>query len=307
MKPVTAMKIAITTSSFAKQSAAPLDLLKAGDIAYVLNPHGRALTEDEAIEVLTGCTGVLAGTEPLTARVMAALPDLQVISRCGVGLDNVDMEAAKLRGIKVYNTPDGPTRAVAELTIGLGLSLLRLIPAQDRDIRSGVWKKRMGGLIQDKKLGVIGLGRIGLAVAGLFTALGAQVAYSDPLVAHDSYPRLELEELLTWAEILTVHAPPAKDRLLLDAERLNLLQPGAWLINAARGGLVDEAALLSLLEQGRLAGAALDVFGQEPYTGPLKELDNVILTPHVGSYAREARIKMETDAMLNLLAGLGLN
>ncbi len=301
------MKIAITTSSFAKQSTAPLDLLKARGIAYVLNPHGRALTEDEAIALLADCAGVLAGTEPLTARVMDALPGLQVISRCGVGMDNVDLMAAEARGVKVYNTPDGPTRAVAELTLGLCLSLLRLIPVQDRDIRNGIWKKRMGSLVLGKKVGVLGLGRIGLAVAELFAALGAEVAFSDPVVENSAYPRLSIEELLAWAEILTVHAPPDKNRLLLDAERLNLLRPGAWLINAARGGIVDETALYGLLEQGRLGGAALDVFGHEPYAGPLQTLDNVILTPHVGSYAREARIKMEADAMGNLLAGLGVN
>ena len=301
------MKVAITTSSFAKDSSEPLDMLKSRGIEYVLNPHGRALSEDEAIEVLAGCAGVAAGTEPLTERVFAALPELKVVSRCGVGMDNVDLVAAKARGIVVKNTPDGPTRAVAELTLGLAISLLREIPAMDRDIRAGIWKKRMGGLLENKKVGVIGLGRIGRATANLFQALGAQIAYSDPIVDSPDFARKELGSLLAWADIITVHAPPAKDGFLLSAERLALMRPGAWLINAARGGIVDETALAELLSRKKLAGAALDVFAQEPYTGPLTGLNNVILTPHIGSYAKEARIRMEIDTIANLLDGLGVS
>ena len=301
------MKVAITTSSFAKDSSEPLDMLKSRGIEYVLNPHGRALSEDEAIEVLAGCAGVAAGTEPLTERVFAALPELKVVSRCGVGMDNVDLVAAKARGIVVKNTPDGPTRAVAELTLGLAISLLREIPAMDRDIRAGIWKKRMGGLLENKKVGVIGLGRIGRATANLFQALGAQIAYSDPIVDSPDFARKELDSLLAWADIITVHAPPAKDGVLLNAERLALMRPGAWLINAARGGIVDEAALVELLSRKKLAGAALDVFAQEPYAGPLAGFNNVILTPHIGSYAKEARIRMEIDTIANLLNGLGVS
>ena len=221
-------------------------------------------------------------------------------------MDNVDLAAAKAGGVSVKNTPDGPTRAVAELTLGLALSLLREVPAMDRDIRAGVWKKRMGCLLQDKKVGVIGLGRIGRATAALFTALGAQIAYSDPVTDSADFTRMELNALLAWADIITVHAPPAKGEFLLSAERLALMREGSWLINAARGGIADEEALAELLAQGKLAGAALDVFAREPYTGPLTKLDNVILTPHIGSYAKEARIKMETDTILNLLEGLGI-
>ena len=300
------MKVAITTSSFAKDSREPLNMLEARGIEYVLNPYGRALSEDEAIELLAGCAGVAAGTEPLTERVFAALPELKAVSRCGVGMDSVDLAAAKARGIVVKNTPDGPTRAVAELTLGLCLSLLREIPAMDRDMRAGVWKKRMGSLLEDKKIGVIGLGRIGLATAELFKALGAQVAYSDPMVGNHAFVRKDLDELLAWADIITVHAPPSKDGFLLGARRLNLMRRGAWLINAARGGIVDEAALVELLKQKHFTGAALDVFGEEPYAGPLLEFNNVILTPHIGSYAKEARIRMEIDTIANLLHSLGV-
>ena len=161
----------------------------------------------------------------------------------------------------------------------------------------------MGSLIAGTRGGSVGLGRIGRAVSAAFTALGAQTAYSDPFVA-DAGRRMELDELLGWADIVTLHLPGGKGRPLLDAATLTLMKKGAFLINCARGGLVDEEALRALLENGHLAGAALDVFGREPYAGPLAELDTVIVTPHIGSYAKEARIKMETDAVRNILDAL---
>lgn len=303
------MKVAITTSSFAQFSDEPLALLKARNIEYILNPHGRALTEDEAIELLQGCIAVAAGTEPLTRRVMNALPDLKVISRCGTGMDSVDQQAAKEKNIAVRNTPDGPTLAVAELTLGYALDLMRQVTRMDHDIRNGVWKKRMGNLLDGKKVGIVGFGRIGRAVARLFSAFGAEIAFADPFAAPlpeaPHYKKMELDELLGWANIVTLHTPKPKDNpVLLDARRLNLMRQGSWVINAARGGLIDEEALHALLTSGHLAGAALDVFVTEPYTGPLKDCPNCVLTPHIGSYAMEARIRMEVDTIKNLIEAL---
>ncbi len=303
------MKVAITTSSFAQFSDEPLRLLKDRGIEMVMNPHGRALTEDEAIALLHGCVGVAAGTEPLTRRVMEALPELRVISRCGVGMDSVDLEAAAARGIAVRNTPDGPTRAVAELTLGFALDLMRQVSLMDREVRAGTWKKRMGSLLFGKKLGIVGFGRIGRAVAEQFSLMGCPVAFYDPMVAAPDdarWTRMEMNPLLAWADIVTLHCAKPKDgSLVLDAARIAGMKKGAWLINAARGGIVDEAALAHALQQGDLAGAALDVFAKEPYSGPFAELPTVVLTPHIGSYAKEARIKMEVDTIRNLLDALG--
>lgn len=299
------MKIAITTSSFAKFSDAPLALLKDAGIDHVMNPHGRKLTEDETIEVLQGCVGVAAGTEPLTERVMAALPDLKVISRCGTGMDNVDHAAAKARGIAVRNTPDGPTLAVAELTLGYALDLMRKITQMDRELRSGVWKKRMGNTLKGKKLGIIGFGRIGQAVAAVFAPLGVEIAFNDPIATSDVYASKSVDELLQWSDILTLHCSKTGGECsLFTTERLQQMKRGSWIINASRGGIIDEDAIYTLCKSGHLAGAAVDVFEKEPYEGPLKELDNVILTPHIGSYAMESRIQMETDTILNLLDAL---
>ena len=299
------MKVAITTSSFARYSEEPLDLLRQAGIDFVLNETGRALTEEETIQLLNGCTGVAAGTEPYTKKVLDALPELKVISRCGTGMDSVDQKYAATKHITVCNTPDGPTAAVAELTLGFILALIRQVPLQDRDIRAGIWKKRMGNLLAGKKVGIIGFGRIGHAVAQRLEAFGVEIAYHDPNMEDKKYSRLGLDSLMDWADIVTLHcAKPEHGGALLDLGRLSLMRPGSFVINVARGGLVDEKALCGLLTAGHLGGAALDVYAKEPYDGPLKDMPNVILTPHIGSYAREARIGMETDTIRNLLTAL---
>ena len=299
------MKIAITTSSFAEFSDEPLRLFDEYNIAYKLNPHGRKLTEGETINMLHGCVGVAAGTEPLTARVMDALPDLKVISRCGVGMDNVDLKAATERGIIVCNTPDGPTLAVAELTLGYALAMLRKVYQMDRELREGVWKKRMGNILKGKKLGIIGFGRIGQAVASIFAPLGVEVAFNDPVVTSNLYCKMTLIELLKWADIHSFHCSKSGGECsIFGTGKLGLMKPGSWIINASRGGILDELALYEMLKSGHLAGAAIDVFEQEPYDGRLKRLENVILTPHIGSYARESRIQMEMDTIKNLIEAL---
>jgi D-3-phosphoglycerate dehydrogenase len=236
---------------------------------------------------------------------MERLPGLRVISRCGVGMDNVDQAAARELGIAVRNTPFGPTLAVAELAVGLALDMLRRIAEQDRALRAGVWKKRMGWLLAGKKVGVVGMGRIGRETAKRFAALGAEVAYADPVAVVEQYPRMDLPALLAWADMLSLHcSAPEHGGPLLGREELAAMRPGGWVINLARGGLVDEDALAEALREGRLSGAALDVYADEPYQGPLTGLDNAVLLPHVGSYAREGRIRMELDAVTNCLEAL---
>jgi D-3-phosphoglycerate dehydrogenase len=295
-------KVFVSTSSFAEYDKLPLKLLQDAGIESQVNPYGRKLTEDECLKLIGDADGLIAGTEPLTAEVIKSAKKLKVISRVGVGLDNVDLEAAKKRGIKVFSTPDAPTLAVAELTLGLMLALLRHIPQGDRDIRAGKWQKQMGNLLHSKKVGIIGLGRIGEKVAELVKGMGAQVAYCDPAVKKAGYQKLPLEELLAQSDIVSLHL--SGGGTLLGEKELRSMKQGSYLVNCARGGLVDEKALLNVLKEGRLAGAALDVFAQEPYTGPLTKVDNVILTPHVGSYAIESRIEMEVQATKNLIKGL---
>lgn len=298
------MKIAVTTSSFSQKDQRPLELLRSRFKEVRLNPYGRTLAVPEVNKLLSDCVGVLAGTEPYTAEVLHALPALRVISRCGIGLDNVDMAAAAARNILVFSTPDGPSEAVAELTVGMALDLARALSWHDRKLRTGVWEKKLGRLLTGQKVGVVGYGRIGRRVATLFQALGCMVATSDPFVDPSPLPNMPLEALLIWCDGVTLHCPPRAGGVLIGRAELGLMRPESWLINASRGGVVDEEALGEALREGRLSGAAMDAFRCEPYHGPLVDLDQTLLTPHIGSYAREARIAMEMEAAENLIRGL---
>lgn len=301
------MKIAITTSSFGQFDKYPLDLCKEANIECVLNPYGRTLNTDEAIELYKGCIGVVAGTEKITSEVIESCKDLKVISRCGVGMDSVDISCAKENGIAVLCTPNAPTQATAEQALTLMLGLLRHTSLMNADMRKGVWKKRMGNLLHKKKVGIIGYGRIGKTLAKLLSGFECELACYDPYLEHTDIPQLSLKDLLGWANIISLHCAKEKNAPpLINAETLSYMQEGSWLINAARGELVDDIALCEALKSGHLAGAALDVFKDEPYSGPLLELENALLTPHASSYAKEARIDMETQAMLNLLTELGI-
>ncbi len=301
-------KVLITTSSFGQVDEAPLKELWNSGYHVIFNPYGRKLTESEVIELLElhQPDGLLAGVEPLTETALtAASPGLKIISRCGTGLDSVDLDAAKKLGVIVTNTPDGPTRAVAELTVGLMLALLRRIHLSDASIRRGGWKRPMGNLLYGKKVGIIGCGRIGTCLAKMLTGFECTILGYDPLNPESEYYNLtELEELLRASHVITLHLPVVGIDYFIGAAQIKMMRQGSYLINAARGNLVDEKALYEALIAGHLAGAGIDTFEQEPYRGPLAGLENVLLTAHIGSYAREARTMMEKQAVFNLLAKL---
>jgi len=300
------MKVFISTSSFAKDEDRPLDMLKESGLEVSLNPYGRKLSEDEIEGVLHDVDYLIAGTEPLTQRVLESAKRLKVISRCGTGLDNVDIKAADKLGIKVYNTPYGPTLSVAELTIGLIFDMLRRISKMDRDVRSGVWEKYTGNLLIEKKVGIIGFGKIGQKVAELLMPFGCEIVCYD-IRKEDKELKIKIassDEILRTSDIISIHVSSKEQ--IIGREEFKKIKIGAWIINVSRGGVIDESELYKALKKGHLSGAALDVFEQEPYAGPLKELDNVILTPHIGSYAKEGRINMEIEAVKNVLNGAGI-
>jgi D-3-phosphoglycerate dehydrogenase len=249
--------------------------------------------------------GLLAGTESITRAAMAqARKYLKVISRVGAGWDNIDLDAAAALGILTYRTTGVLTQAVAELTIGLMLAALRSIALQDRNLREGLWKKRMGGLLHNKLVGLIGFGAIGQRVGELTKAFGCEVVYHDPRPHSVPWARaVSLSELLAEADVISLHAS-GKECILGAGEMNSLGKRGVLLVNTARGELIDDEALCACLKAGRIGYAALDVFAEEPYRGPLCALENVILTPHIGSYALESRKLMEETAISNLLRGL---
>lgn len=304
------MKILTSPSSFGQVGNEPVELLLQNGYEVINNPYGRKLTEDEVIELAADCIGIVAGVEPLTARVMDALPKLKCISRVGIGMDSVDLKYAAEKGIIVTNTPDGPTRAVAELTLAMTLSLLRKIPQAHADLKNKVWKKQVGNLFLNKVVGVVGLGRIGKLVSQLFRGIGNPVIgydpYADAAWATDNGVELvDFDTLLTKADIVTIHVPGNEDgSAVIGAKEIDLMKTGAFLVNISRGGIVDEDALYNALAANKLTGAAIDVFSSEPYSGPLCDLDNVVLTPHLGSYAEEGKLLMEIDAVKNLINAL---
>ncbi|ACD90930.1 D-isomer specific 2-hydroxyacid dehydrogenase NAD-binding [Chlorobium limicola DSM 245] len=301
-------KVLTSPSSFGEIDPKPFDILKENGYEVINNPFGRKLTEDEVIEIAKECVGIVAGVEPLNQKVMDNLPNLRCISRVGVGMDSVDLDYAKQKGIVVTNTPDGPTRSVAELTIAMTLALLRKVPQAHMNIKQGVWKKEIGNLMYEKKVGLIGLGKIGKLAASQFQAFGCSV------MAFDLYPEtawaeandveiVDMEKLLAESDIISLHIPKP-DTELIGAAELESMKEGSFLINIARDGIVNEGALYEALKSNKLAGAAIDVFSKEPYDGSLKELDNIVLTPHIGSYAKEGKLQMEIDAVNNLLNAL---
>lgn len=302
-------RILVTTSSFAAEGNIPLREMEASGFEIIFNPHGRRLSEDEAMDFLRdpSVVGMIAGVEPLTKRVLKNAPSLRVISRCGTGMDSVDLAAAAELGITVLNTPNAPVQSTAELTIGLILSVARRIAEADRNLREDIWKPLAGPLLAEATVGIIGLGRVGKAVAKIIQAFGSRVFGYDPANVPDTQgiEKVSLNTLLKEADIISLHIPLSPNtRNLISTKEIAAMKTGSILINAARGGLVDEGAISEALQSGQLAGAGLDVFAEEPYSGPLTNFEQVVLTAHMGGTAREARVVMEQEAANNLRQGL---
>ena len=285
-----------------------------------IHPDGLTLFRDEGWSVETGepikdpkalaeklkgfDAVVVRSATSITADSLANASDLKVIGRAGAGVDTIDVEAATARGIAVMNAPDGNTLAAAEHAISLLFALARHIPRADAGMKAGEWPKAglTGFELEGKRLGVIGLGRIGSTVARKAVGIGMEVAAFDPFLpvaaaSRLSLPLKSLDELLAWADIITLHIPRTKETTNLIGEpQMRLMRKGSYLINAARGGLVDEDALLRLLDEGHLAGAALDTFITEPLQkdSPLRANPKLILTPHLGASTGEAQQAVST-------------
>jgi len=299
------LKILIGPSSFAESDKTPLNRLIAMGYEVIDNPYKRKMTKIELSMLLKeDVVGILAGLEPLDREVLLS-SRLKAISRVGAGMSNVDLKAARELNIAVFNTHDGPTTAVAELTIGAMLSLLRSIPQSDNALHERKWVRKMGGQIEGKTIAVIGFGRIGRRVADLLAPFQAKLIAVDPYIeksAKLSCTLLSMEEALSQADIITIHT--SGDECLFNEDAFSVMKRDVLLLNAARGNIVSEKALIKALDEGIVAGAWLDAFEIEPYEGPLCNYKNVILTPHIGSYTSECRQHMENEAVSNLLKAL---
>ncbi len=267
------------------------------------------LSEDDLLSELPGCVATLAGMEPYTARVFERCPELRVIARVGVGYDAVDVAAATKHGVALTITPGGNHGSVAEHTFALMLGIAKEIALQDRNLRNGQWVRRATIPLRGRTLGLVGLGRIGKAVALRALAFQMRVISHEPypdkaFVAQHGIELVSLEPLLTESDYVSLHLPmsPANKQIICK-KSLALMKPTAYLINTSRGGLVCEADLLEALHAGRIAGAALDVFEVEPcLQNPLFALDNVVVTPHAAGVDLQSRDDMARIAATAIAA-----
>ncbi|MEM3085884.1 MAG: phosphoglycerate dehydrogenase [Halobacteria archaeon] len=296
-------------------------------VAEELNPEGlRGLTRAARVEVKTGLSEadllkavadcdalIVRSATQVTRRVLEAGKRLKVVGRAGVGVDNIDVEAATERGVAVVNAPEESTAAAAEHTVAMMLALARRIPQADASMRKGKWERSrfVGVQVVGKTLGVIGLGRVGSDVARKARGLGMRVVGTDPFLSPGRAREmgiefLPMEKVLAQADFLTLHVPlTSETRHLLGKKELSSVKPGVRVVNASRGGVIDEAALVEALKSGRVAGAALDVFAEEPPKGsPLLSMEQVVLTPHLGASTVEAQSRVAQTIADQVLAAL---
>lgn len=295
------MKIAVGASSFAESSSKAMDLLLSKGIEVKKNPYGRRMTTAELIEHLQGVDGLLAGLESLNDEVFEKTPDLKAIARIGIGMDNVDKEAAERRGIRVSNTPDAPTDAVAEMALAALLSIAHEIIPANKDMHNGIWKKRTGFSLTGLNVLIVGYGRIGRRFAEHLRSLGSNLIIFDPLWSDIS--EKYLHNAIQKADVITFHASGKEE--ILTPEMFSYIKEGTVILNCARGALINEQALYEGLMCGKVSYYWGDVFWQEPYDGILTKCENAILTPHISTYNRVCRERMETEAVNHILEDLG--
>ena len=296
-------KALITTVPFGDMNRLPLEQLEASGIEYLINPLNKKLTENELADMVSDFDVMIAGTEPITDYVMSRAKKLKMISRVGIGLDSVDLQAAKRRGIKVSFTPDAPAPAVAELTIGLLISLLRFVHLSNIQMHNGQWNRHFGRRISEVTIGIIGLGRIGTRVLNRLMAFGTPRLLVNDLSPN---PTLDRKFKLEWvdkdtiykdSDVISLHVPLTHmTKNMVTKKQLKMMKSDAIIMNTSRGGIINENDLSDVMNSGHLSGASIDVFEHEPYNGKLNEIDRCILTAHMGSMSIDCRTRMEIEA-----------
>ncbi len=296
----------------AKYCAEGRRLLVDAGYRLIENPHDRPLTRDELLKIVPGIDAAIVGIEEWDAELIAAAPGLRVLTKLGVGVDNIDQAAADAGGVSVCNAPGGNANAVAELTVGLILAVFREIPRMDALVRSGDWLRVVGPELRGRTVGIIGFGTIGRLVAEKLRGFGCELLAYDPAperAAELGARHVPLAALLAASDVLTLHLPSLPEtRHFVDTSVLAKVKRGAFLVNTARGAVVDESALVAALRSGALAGAALDVFEEEPVDprNPLLSLPNVVVTTHAAAdtfEAYEAIGRINATAIIDVLSG----
>jgi D-3-phosphoglycerate dehydrogenase len=283
-------KVLVTNASFAKYNNRAEEILKDYGLG-ITRAKQPVIDENELISQLDDVVAIITGLEPVTRKAISSAPRLKVIVKHGIGVDNIDLDAAKEKGVIVANSPGTNREAVADLVFGLMLALARKIPQSDRQVREGEWPKVFGQSVGGKTLGIIGLGVIGKSVAQRAKGFNMKLLafdkfWNEEYASTNDIIRSNVDGILRASDFVTLHVPLMEEtRNLVGEEQLDMMKPTAYLINTARGGVVDEAALYKALTEDKLAGAGIDVFSTEPPTeSPLLGLQNVILTPHMGGF-----------------------
>jgi len=300
----------VATDRISEQGLEPLAEDEAFTVVHV--PDSKDPRFDEELATASGL--IVRSATKVDAALLQLAPELRVVGRAGVGIDNIDLEAATERGVAVMNAPAGNTIAAAELTLALMLSVARRVPEADRSIREGKWErsKFQGIELRGRTLGVIGAGRIGGAVAERCQAFGMKVLVYDPYLSPEhlaglDMPVVDLGELLAVADVVTLHVPLTDEtRGLIGVDELAAMKEGAILVNVSRGGIVSEPALAAALAAGEIGGAGLDVYEEEPIPGasPLLLAPNLVLTPHLGASTGEAQVQVALETATAIRAAL---
>jgi len=302
-----AQHVFIASSTFAEHDDKPLNIIKNSSLTITVNSTKKRLNQQQLMDQAQGADAVIAGLEIYDAQVLEHLKKLRCISRCGVGVDNIDLAIAAKKGIKIFTTPDVVTQPVAELTIAMILNLLRKVTEHSVLMHQRQWQRLSGNQLSGRTVGVIGLGKIGRRVAELLRSWGIEVIGTDirPVKAwaqQQGVKIVPLDQLLANSDIVTLHVSVNDEHpFCMGNNEIGSMKKGSYLVNLSRGSLIKESSLVEALRIGYLAGAGLDVFEQEPYTGPLCDFDNVILTPHIATLTQESRLAMELEAAQNVV------
>ncbi|EGD52628.1 D-isomer specific 2-hydroxyacid dehydrogenase, NAD-binding [Thermoanaerobacter ethanolicus JW 200] len=304
-------KILITPRSFGKTSNVPFEMLKKYDYEIIRNESGKPYEESELINIIKDIDGIIVGLDKITSNVLKNAKKLKVITKYGVGMDNIDIEEAEKLGIKITFTPGANKESVADLAFSLMLCLSRNVIKLDNIVRSNKWEKIVGYEVYGKTLGIVGTGSIGKGVAKRATGFDMKI------LAYDKYPDYDFADkigmkyvdkktLLEESDFITLHIPLSDETYhFIDEEEFNIMKNTTYIINTSRGGIINENALYNALKNKKIAGAALDAFEEEPpLNSKLFELDNVILSPHCGASTKEATDRMGIMAVEGLISVL---
>ena len=297
------MKVLITTVPFGEKNREPLNALESHNIEYLINPLNKKLTEDELLSLVADFDVIIAGTEQISDRIMEKASNLKMISRVGIGLDSVDLLAAEKRNIKISYTPDAPAPAVAELTVGMMLTLLRSVHVSNSQMHLGEWYRFFGRRLSEVTIGIIGIGRIGQGVLEHLKGFkNPRILVNDTSVKDGIGNKFNVEwsskeEIYKQSDIVSLHLPlTGKTKDMIQKKHLLSMKTDAIIINTSRGGIINESDLYEVMQSGHLSGAAIDVFDNEPYSGDLKKIERCLLTAHMGSMSVDCRTRMEIEA-----------